>query len=128
MSLRSLSLLNSVLARAKHRCNARFIPDVGVFHPRPKDCGSLFAQYRRTLYLHSFVYTHHFVDKAISNEAPHRSGWHMDVSGFIGWSPGYRETSARYSFQDYRNHTQSRITTTMEQGEASGCFRDGISH
>lgn len=44
MSLRSLSLLNSVLARAKHRCNARFIPDAGVFHPRPKDCGSLFAQ------------------------------------------------------------------------------------
>jgi hypothetical protein len=99
-----------------------------VFLTRDQRIVVVYFYYICTLYLQSFVYTQHFVDKAISNEAPHRSGWHMDVSGFVGWSPGYRETSAGYSFQDYRNHTQSRITTTMEQGEASGCFRDGISH
>ncbi len=41
MPLRSFSLLDSVLACAKLRYNARLVSDVGVFNPRPKDCGSL---------------------------------------------------------------------------------------
>lgn len=48
MPLRSFSLLDSVLACAKLRYNARLVSDVGVFNPRPKDCGSLLL-----LHLHS---------------------------------------------------------------------------